>query len=140
MGQTPIQQREQNNATMPARLAGKSLTIQPALNFARNGKAASITICEPGSILKVASPMSEQLKNTSSELVQTSTFNGSFKRNYGTLICACCICAQSARPAGDHFFWAGLISIAFDRAGLADATRLALVTHLLRDRTRASAV
>jgi hypothetical protein len=65
--------------------------------------------------------MSEQF-NPSSELVEISKLNGSFRRNYGTLIGAYLYLRSVSAARGGSFFWTGLISIACS-AALAWLTR-----------------
>jgi hypothetical protein len=56
--------------------------------------------------------MSEQLGG-SSDLVEISKLNGSFKTNYGTLIGAFLYLRSINAARGDHrFLWTGLVSIA----------------------------
>lgn len=59
--------------------------------------------------------MSEQ-NGTSSELVELSKLNGSFKANYGTLIGAYLYLRSISAARGQRFFWTGLISIACSAA------------------------
>jgi hypothetical protein len=55
--------------------------------------------------------MSEQF-DTSSELVEISKLNGSFKRNYGTFIGAYLYLRSISAARRRSFFWTGLMSIA----------------------------
>jgi hypothetical protein len=67
--------------------------------------------------------MSEQLDG-SSELVDISKLNGSFKTNYGTFIGAFLYLRSiNAARGGNGFLWAGLVSIACS-AALAWVARL----------------
>ncbi|MBR1192688.1 hypothetical protein [Bradyrhizobium sp. AUGA SZCCT0160] len=59
--------------------------------------------------------MSEHL-DRSSELVEISKLNGSFKRNYGTLIGAYLYLRSVNAARGQSFFWTGLASVAFSVA------------------------
>ena len=59
--------------------------------------------------------MSEQF-DTSSELVEISKLNGSFRRNYGTFIGAYLYLRSISAARGRSFFWTGLISIAYSAA------------------------
>jgi hypothetical protein len=47
--------------------------------------------------------------DTSSELVEISKLNGSFKRNYGTLIGAYLYLCSVNASRGRSFFWRGLL-------------------------------
>ena len=68
--------------------------------------------------------MSEQF-DTSSELVEISKLNGSFRRNYGTFIGAYLYLRSISAARGRSFFWTGVIAVAFS-AGLAWLARLGL--------------
>jgi hypothetical protein len=59
--------------------------------------------------------MSEQF-DKSSELVEIAKLNGSFRRNYGTLMGAYLYLRSISAARGRSFFWAGLISIACSAA------------------------
>jgi hypothetical protein len=59
--------------------------------------------------------MSEQF-DTSSELVEISKLNGSFRRNYGTFIGAYLYLRSISAARGRSLFWTGLISIACSAA------------------------
>jgi hypothetical protein len=52
--------------------------------------------------------MSKQL-DTSSELVEITKLNGSFKKNYGTLIGAYLYLRSVSASRGRSFFWTGLL-------------------------------
>jgi hypothetical protein len=54
--------------------------------------------------------------DTSSELVEISKLNGTFKRNYGTLLGAYLYLRSIGAARGRSAFWTGLISIAFSAA------------------------
>ncbi len=69
--------------------------------------------------------MSGRLNDTSSELIEICKLNGSFKRNYGSLIGAYLYLRSIKARSGESAFWPGLISIACS-AALAWATK-----HLL---------
>jgi hypothetical protein len=60
---------------------------------------------------KVTSAMSDQF-DTSSELVEISRLNGSFKRNYGRFIGAYLYLRSIRAARGGSLFWPGVISIA----------------------------
>ena len=68
-----------------------------------------------GPIAKGTSLMSEQF-DTSSELVEISKLNGSFRRNYGTFIGAYLYLRSISAARGRSLFWTGLISIACSAA------------------------
>lgn len=59
--------------------------------------------------------MSEHL-DKSSELVEISKLNGSFKRNYGTFLGAYLYLRSLNAARGRSFLWAGLISATFSVA------------------------
>jgi hypothetical protein len=59
--------------------------------------------------------MSEQF-DRSSELVEISKLNGSFRRNYGTFIGAYLYLRSISAARGRSFFWTGLISMACSAA------------------------
>jgi len=66
-------------------------------------------------IAKGSSLMSERF-DTSSELVEISKLNGSFRRNYGTFIGAYLYLRSISAARGRSLFWTGLISIACSAA------------------------
>jgi hypothetical protein len=74
---------------------------------------------------RVASLMSEE-PNKSSQLVEISKLNGSFKRNYGRFIGAYLYLRSIRAARGGSSFWTCLISIACS-AALAWLTRRGLV-------------
>ncbi len=55
--------------------------------------------------------MSKQT-DTSSELVEISRLNGSFKANYGTFLGAYLYLRSISAARGQRFLWSGLISVA----------------------------
>jgi hypothetical protein len=59
--------------------------------------------------------MSEQF-DTSSELVEISKLNGSFRRNYGTFLGAFLYLRSISAARGRSFLWTGLISTACSAA------------------------
>ena len=59
--------------------------------------------------------MSERF-DTSSALVEISKFNGSFRKNYGTIIGAYLYLRSIRVVRGPSFLWTGLISIACSAA------------------------
>jgi hypothetical protein len=74
--------------------------------------------CRPNQVLiggwfnvaRITSSMPEQ-SDSSSDLVEISKLNGSFKRNYGSLIGAYLYLRSVSAARGGSFFWTGLISI-----------------------------
>jgi hypothetical protein len=66
-------------------------------------------------IAKGTSLMPEQF-DTSSELVEISKLNGSFRRNYGTFIGAYLYLRSISAARGRSLFWTGLVSIASSAA------------------------
>lgn len=54
--------------------------------------------------------------DTSSELVEISKLNGSFKRNYGRFIGAYLYLRSIRATRGGSLFWPGFISISFSAA------------------------
>ena len=92
---------------------GRSTTAAPKLGLASSGKSLAYEML--ATVENGTSLMSEQF-DAPSELVEISKLNGSFRRNYGTILGAYLYLRSINAARGRSFFWPGLISIACSAA------------------------